>query len=381
MNTGLIYTSKTTVDKTNTALALGSDDNAAVSLGFKNKIIASHQIGNIQSERNERALSLAAEQLALMFARIPEMIVCDMDSDSYSNRMGVELSGKYRIPLITVQRHHANALACMAEHQLHEALALVWDGGAYGLDGTVWGAELLEVNPAVFRRLASFYPVSLNWSRERAMCPAFLLNSYLQQCGIKMDSATAGLLNIPPPVYQEWARSDSRSEMTDCHSALMLFDAVSAAIGTASPVRNYDLQAVLRAENMLSRGFDPENAKRLKEEFPFQLLEKDILFINWESFFRRVEYFPQLRKESQADLAAAFLLSAADAAAQMAEYGAARSKCRTVVLSGKAFISPTLTQFVRTRLELAGFKVFWHIQTSPDESSVCIGQAIAGGMT
>ena len=362
-------------------LALGADSCATVALGFKNKIIASHQIGNIQSERNESSLSLTAEQLALMFARIPEMIVCDMDSSSHSARMGEALSGRYRIPLITVQRHHANALACMVEHQLHDSLALVWDAGAHGLDGSIWGAELLEINPGVFRRMATFSPVQMNWSGSRLPRPVQLLSRYLKQCGIDSSSVQTESGDIPHKAYQDFLRSGDQLELTGCHSALALFDAVSAAVGLASPVRNYDQQEILRSENMLARGFDPGTAERLKQEFPFRLQEKDILFVDWTPFFQRAEHFPRLRKEAQGNLAAAFLMSAAEAALGMVQYGAARSKCRTVILSGRAFLSPTLTFFVKNKLESAGFKVCCHIQTSPDESSVSIGQALAGGMT
>ena len=363
-----------------TVLALGSDSQAAVALGFKNKIILSHQMGNIQTERNSLALSQAAEQLALMFARIPEMIVCDMDYNSFSFKMGVQLSERYRIPLTTVQRHQANAMAGMVEHHLPEVLSFVFDGGAFGPDGEIWGAELLEVSHSRIRRLATFSPVTMNPPRDRTKRPAFLLTRYLDQCGVELSSSLAELLNIPLPLYREWKQSDQKSQMIGTHAALTLFDAVTAAIGIASPLKKYDHQELLRFEHAVSGGFDPVNAERLKQEFAFRTREDDLLQVDWSPFFRDPERFFRLRKEACGDLAAAFLLSVAEAAAEMAEYGASVSKCRNILLSGRVFLSPGLTRVVQQKLEAKGFRVYRHSLTSPDESSVGIGQALFGGM-
>lgn len=363
-----------------TILALGSDSCAAVSIGFKNRIYLSHQMGNIRSERNSRAISLAAEHLAMMFARIPEMIVCDMDHSTFSAGMGVQLSEKYRIPLTTVQRHHANALACLAEHQLPRALALVWDGGSGGLDGTIWGAELLEVSPGGFRRFATFSPVPMNKPRERTLRPAFLLTRYLDQAGVALTEELAELLGIPFQTYQDWRVSELHSQTTDTHAALTLFDAVSAAIGIAPLEKTYDHQGILRLEHVLANGFDPVAAEKLKKAFPFQENRLDILMIDWIPFFRNADFFFHLRKENPGTVAAAFLMSVADSALQMIRFGAEQSAIRDVVLSGKAFLSPSLTSFVSEKLNAAGFRVYRHEITSPDESSVSIGQAVFGGM-
>ena len=363
-----------------TVLSLGSDSCASVALGFKNKIMQSHQMGDIQTDRNSKALSHAAEQLALMFARIPEMLVCDMDHTSFSAQMGFELSERYRIPLTMVQRHQANALAGMVEHGIPEVLALVWDGGAFGPDGAIWGAELLELSHTRFRRLATFAPVLMNPPRERSLRPSILLTRYLDQNGVEVSPELADLLNISLPLYREWKQMDSRISKTPTHAVLTLFDAVSAAIGIASPLKKYGQQSLLRFEHFLSNNYDPARAEKLKSEFSFKVDESDLFQIDWSPLFNDPERFVRFRSENAGDLSAAFLLSVTDAALRMAEYGASVSTCRDILLSGKAFLSPSLTLSVKQRLEAAGFRVFRHELTSPDESSASIGQALFGGM-
>ena len=364
-----------------TVLALGSDSSAAVSLGYKNKIYMSHQMGDIESEQNSMALSHAAEHLSLMFARVPEMIVCDIDPLSFSYQRGVSISEQYRLPLTTAQRHHANALACMVEHQLTDALALVWDGGANGLDGNIWGAELLEVSCTKFRRLATFAPVAMNRPRERSLRPPFLLVRYFDQCGVTLTDELAELLKIPMSIYREWKQKQDPAQMTDTHAALTLFDAVSAAIGIAMPVKNYSQQTLLCLERAVADGSDQNAIKRLKPEFPFTVQHNDLFQIDWSPFFLRADNYAKLREESPGDLALAFLSSITDAAVQMVQYGTSVSKVRKVLLSGKAFFSPTLLYMIKERLESMGFQVYHHVETASDESSVSIGQAVFGGMT
>ena len=79
-----------------------------------------------------------------------------MDKESFSAREAAAFAEKHSLPLVTVQAHHAHALTCMAEHGLRHALALVFNGGGYGPDGTEWGAECLESRLDGFCRFASF---------------------------------------------------------------------------------------------------------------------------------------------------------------------------------------------------------------------------------
>ena len=173
---------------------------------------------------------------------------------------------------------------------------------------------------------------------------------------------------------------DSRISKTPTHAVLTLFDVVSAAIGIASPLKKYGQQSLLRFEHFLSNNYDPARAEKLKSEFLFKVDESDLFQIDWSPLFNDPERFVRFRSENAGDLSAAFLLSVTDAALRMAEYGASVSTCRDILLSGKAFLSPSLTLSVKQRLEAAGFRVFRHELTSPDESSASIGQALFGGM-
>ena len=162
-------------------------------------------------------------------------------------------------------------------------------------------------------------------------------------------------------------------------AAIPLFDAVSAVLGISPVAKSYGTQSILRMERVFAEECDPNSVRRLIREFPFEMVEKDILMIDWGPFFRRVELFPELRKERTGDVACAFFSAISDAALKMAVYAADVTKLRKIVLSGSAFQSPSLTYMISEQLRRAEFNVYHHEKTSPDESSVSIGQAVFGG--
>ena len=139
---------------------------------------------------------------------------------------------------------------------------------------------------------------------------------------------------------------------------------------------------MIRIESAISQLTSYENAEKAKPFFAHKLRNDDgLMVVDWSDTFRNLADSGWMEAFSQADLAMGFLYALADALTDMAEYAASRSPRRSVVLSGTAFIAPMLTKLTRRALEHKGFSVYTHEKTSPDESSVCIGQAVFGGMS
>ena len=69
-----------------------------------------------------------------------------------------------RRPVVTVQHHHAHAVALLAEHRAagQPMIAVTFGGTGYGTDGTIWGGELLcAVTDAGFSRVGHLRPFAL----------------------------------------------------------------------------------------------------------------------------------------------------------------------------------------------------------------------------
>ena len=352
------------------ALALGSDHSSAVALGYRNSVAVSQQMGTILNDRNARSLSLVGERFLLLFAQVPDIVVCDMDINALSAREALRFSEKYSLPLATAQRHHANAIACMVEHGLDNALAFVFDGGAYGPDGLNWGAEMMDISFNSFNRLGSFAPIPSPIPERGAFTdPQLLFLVTMERLGLPVCDELLNRLNISRELYESSREQRKGNDMRKFFG-LLLFK------------QTYDNQVMIRMESVLSHLQSRENAERLAPRFGFHLRDDDgLMVVDWSDTFRSLADPSWQKDVPQAELVMAFLLAVGNAVGAMAEYAAGRTPRRQVVLSGTAFLSPSLVKVVKKALIRRGFTVYTHEKTSPDESSVCIGQTVFGGMS
>ena len=77
----------------------------------------------------------------------------------------------------------------------------------------------------------------------------------------------------------------------------------------------------------------------------------------------------------------AFYQAISDAALAMIRYASRFTDEKNVVFSGEVFIDGVLSRLCKEKLEAEGYIVYQHESTSPDASSVCIGQAYAALMS
>jgi hydrogenase maturation protein HypF len=83
------------------------------------------------------------------------------------------------LPLRGIHHHHAHVAACLAENQVSDrVIGISFDGTGYGLDGRIWGGEILIADLTDFRRACHFEYVPTPggaWaigSRRMAVTPA-----------------------------------------------------------------------------------------------------------------------------------------------------------------------------------------------------------------
>lgn len=366
------------------AAAFGGDLNGTVAIGAGRQIITSQFLGDIRSGRGAEQLTGLLKHMFTLFNMAPDVVVCDMNPALYTSIEAARFAEQYAIPLILVQNHHAQALACMAEHGLQQALALVFDNGAIGPDGNFWGAELLDVQVERFTRLATFAPEILPGGHTGIFRPVRQLAGRMIAAGIPLSDDFLRRWNIPEEEAAIWNKIclEQNGRFILTHAAMRLFDSVSAALGIAPDFCSYRGQAAVRlyhaaAKTDLQTSSIPDH---IKEKFVWSIHENDdgILAVNWKEMFRRL--IPDSQAEETLPLhALAFHDAVASAACEMAIRGAEKTQMRDIVLSGSLFSNDILSGMTARKLQDAGFQVYEHKLYPAAGAALCAGQLYHAG--
>lgn len=128
-----------------TVLAVGGELNNTFCITKGEKAFLSQHIGDTSNYDTllfqKEAINHFMRLLVLDWEDI-DVIVCDLHPQYNTRKQAEEFSQTYGIPLKMVQHHFAHAYGLMAEHT-KEMVVIAADGAGYGLDGHVWGGEVL----------------------------------------------------------------------------------------------------------------------------------------------------------------------------------------------------------------------------------------------
>ncbi len=224
----------------------------------------SHHIGDLENYETLRSFSEGIEHFERLFAVAPEVLAHDLHPEYLSTKYALERDG---VEVLGIQHHHAHMAACLAEHaELGSAVGAIFDGAGYGVDGTIWGGELLVGDLADFRRVGALLPVRLPGGARAIREP------WRMACAWLSVSAESGSPDREPAMplalrgdveERAWAhvaqlvRSGLSSPLTS--SVGRLFDAVAALCGVRPRV-NYEGQAAIELEaacDLAERGAYP----------------------------------------------------------------------------------------------------------------------------
>ena len=216
-------------------LACGAELKNTFCLARGTRAWVSHHVGDLENYETLRSFTEGIDHFGRLFAVEPEVVAHDLHPEYLSTKYALELDG---VELVGVQHHHAHLAACLAEHgEPGPAIGAIFDGTGYGLDGTVWGGELLYGDVAGFHRVGALLPVPLPGGERAIKQPWRMACSWLVASGIE-----------PPAAWRpiaELARSGLASPSTT--SMGRLFDAVAALAGVRAEI-NYEGQAAVELE-------------------------------------------------------------------------------------------------------------------------------------
>jgi hydrogenase maturation protein HypF len=263
-------------------LAVGGELKNTFALTRDGVAFLSAHIGDMESLESQRAFDRSVAQLTAMHRRVPDLVVADLHPSYATTAWAERYAERTGAGLLRVQHHHAHALSLVAEHGLVGVplTVITVDGTGYGLDGTVWGGEILtlDADPRSFERVWSlpgfWLPGGDSAVKHPWKCAAALLwelalgpdaaagpipGSGSAGPGMtrdnKPDAAVAGWraeiaagVSEPERAFVQW-QLETGTGVIRTTSAGRLFDAVASLLGVRHHV-TYEAQAAMELETL-----------------------------------------------------------------------------------------------------------------------------------
>lgn len=357
-------------------LATGAELKNTLCLTRGKDAFLSQHVGDLKNLETFAFFQEMAEHLGGLLEVKPEAVVCDLHPDYLSTSYALD-SG---LPVLRLQHHFAHVYGVLAENG-HDApaLGLTLDGTGYGTDGTIWGGELLFVDPKAAGeeryggRIGRLAPFPLPGGEAAIREPWRIASGFM---GLPEAEGLRGrfaedmhaLLRVDGKravhdAILEMVRREATPMTSSCGR---LFDAVSALLGLCPSV-TYEGQAAIRLEAYQDLS--------VTTSAPFPIRERGgLLELDTAAFFL---HLLELRRAGVPvpDLARRFHLGLTEGLAELALSGARRCGVRTVALSGGVFHNRTIALLLPEALARRGLVPLTHHALPPGDGGLSYGQA------
>lgn len=350
-------------------LALGSQLKNSFCLTRENQAFVSQYIGDLDNPGNRQYLKQTIDHLGKLVKTPPEAIITDLHPDFFGLELAKELAELHQIPLFQVQHHHAHAAAVMAENQITTpTIAITLDGLGYGTDGTIWGGELLQVNPeGTFERLGNFKTLQLPGGDQASRQPwrialGFLLK-HQPELADKKYAQMAGFQTISQMIKQEL-----NCPLTS--SAGRLFDTAASLLGL-SHHNSYEAESAMVLE-ACARQYETESTEQSLYDI------NDDLQLDFRLLLLHLANLDNTNKNQQQYGAMVFHKTIANAVFEWVVEASHKTGINQVVLSGGCWLNSLLNDLVTNEFENTNLDLHQAISLSPNDSGLCLGQAWIG---
>ncbi len=350
-------------------LACGAELKNTFCLAKGARAWVSHHIGDLENYETLRSFAEGIGHFGALFAVEPEIVVHDLHPEYLSTKYALERDG---VELVGVQHHHAHMAACLAEHgETGPALGAIFDGTGYGLDGTVWGGELLLGDLRSFRRVGALLPVALPGGERAIRQPWRMACSWLATAGEGEPELPASLASrVDPRTWSQVHRLIETGTAAPATTSIgRLFDAVAALAGIRSEI-NYEGQAAIELEaacDLGERGSYPVAVDASARADPS-------LVIDPRETIRAVAADVRAGAPTGV-IARRFHRTIAGATVDACVRLAAAHGTEVVVLSGGVFQSRMLLESVWVALAAAGLRVLVPERLPVNDGGIAYGQA------
>jgi hydrogenase maturation protein HypF len=348
-------------------LAAGAELKSSFCLTNHSYAFLSHHIGDLENYETLRSFEEGIAHYERLFRVTPQAIACDLHPDYLASRYAHRRAELEQLPVLEVQHHHAHLAACLADNGWtsdEPVIGLIFDGAGLGMDGAVWGGEVILGNYQSYQRMHHLAYTPLPGGDAAVRYPARMALAHLWQAGIEWESDLAPavfLSHTERQLLQTMLENKLNSPATS--SMGRLFDAASALLGVRQAAQ-YEGQAAIDLENMA----DPREQGYYDFNLQDQVFDPSPL---WQSMLN------DLRSGvSVPVISARFHNSIVEVSLALCQDVRNSSGSQAVALSGGVWQNRFLLERAVLRLREAGFETLVHRRTPPNDGSIALGQAV-----
>ena len=357
--------------KIGNVLAVGAELKNTVCLTRGDQAFLSQHIGDLENQETFEFFTHTISHLKRILDIEPDAIAHDLHPDYLATRYASSLPG---IPSIAVQHHHAHIRSCMAEHRIDgPVVGLAFDGTGYGLDGNLWGGEVLLTQATGFTRAAHLAYTPMPGGAAAIRHPWRMGVSYayhtlgegFRESGLGFaEKRGAKDIDILLGMIQNRLNSPLTSSLG------RLFDGVAALAGIREEAA-FEGQAAMMLEMAASGDIHQKPYDfSWTDDHPRRILIHPII----SGVLRDVKL-----KVSPKTISARFHATLTRLFTELCKELRRETGLDRVVLSGGCFQNILLLrEFIET-LTGEGFTVFAHEQVPTNDGGISLGQAVIAG--
>lgn len=370
-------------------LATGPEQKNTFTLTRGAEAFVSQHIGDMENADTFDAWLSTVKTYEHLFRVKPSVIARDHHPEYLTSKW----AERQDVKSIAVQHHHAHVLSVMGENALEGPVCgIAFDGTGYGLDGAIWGGEVLLSNLQAFERFANFAYVPLPGGAAAIKHPRRCAYGALWAYDLLDHPAARAFV-------EDWKDQASlcdamiekgiNTPMTS--SVGRLFDAASALMGVCDQPR-YEGEAAVLLEALLNRdlaqrGIAPSDIRTGEvEAYPIEIIKNTATETSTAQdtsvvLLDPAPAFAALLDDCAAEVALPvraqrFHEAFVSAVLQVAEAVRALYGIDIVTLSGGVFMNRYLIQRCLAELQQRGFTVALNRDLPPNDASVSYGQAV-----
>lgn len=367
-------------------LAVGPEQKSTLTYARAGKAFVSQHIGDLESAAVLDAWNETRTRYASLLRFEPKRVVCDYHPEYLSTKWALEQG----LPVTRVQHHHAHILSVMGENNLEGPVCgFAFDGTGYGLDGAIWGGEVLLCNLHAYERFVNFAYIPLPGGAAAIKDPARIAYGALWSFDLLEHPSARAFVEQQVPnasVFQQMIEKGLNTPETS--SVGRLFDAASALLGVCTAPR-YEGEAAILLEAAAHRaqadadGMALEDDRYRVEFIKNTATENSTAADTSVLLMDAAPVFAALLDDMQAGvpvsvIAARFHGAFVCAIADVAELVRATYGIEVMALSGGVFMNRYLLERTLARLQERGFTVALNKELPPNDASISYGQAVLG---